>query len=368
MRACFLTGPVAMKQEVRDALHAPAVPHRDAGFLESIRDARAALARLVNASHSALLLGSGTLANDVVGAQLRAIGGNGLILCNGEFGERLVDHARRWGLGFETSRQPWGEPFEWRRVRHSAERLRPRWVWAVLAETSTGVLNPLAELRNVCSQVHADLCLDAVSAIGLIPVDLAGVRLATAVSGKGLAAYPGLAAVFHDGRLADSRDVPRYLDLAEYDRCAGVPFTHSSNLVGALSCSLRATDWPAKFRRVATLSRTLRAELRHAGLEPLAAESCALPGVITVPIPARHTAIDVAARLSSQGIDLAYQSGYLRERNWLQISLMGEIDTAAVRRLPGALAEATGVRRRAPPASPRAAGRSIDTPHAHPAR
>jgi aspartate aminotransferase-like enzyme len=238
----------------------------------------------------------------------------------------------------------------------------------VLGETSTGVLNPLRELRSLCSQLRADLCLDAVSAIGLFPVDLAGVRFATAVSGKGLAAFPGIAAVLHDGRPADSREVPRYLDLAAYDRCDGVPFTHSSNLVGALSCSLRTTDWPAKFARVDAQSRALRAALDAAGLAPLAADSCAMPGVITLPISADRAAIDVARRLSAQGIDLACQSGYLRERNWLQVSLMGEIDEVALRRLPAALAEATGARRHVQPASPRAVGRSIDTPLAHPAR
>ena len=46
----------------------------------------------------------------------------------------------------------------------------------------------------------------------------------------------------------------------------------------------------------------------------------------------------VAAALAAQGMHVGWQSQYLRKRNWLQISLMGEIDEGALRRLPGALA------------------------------
>jgi hypothetical protein len=89
---------------------------------------------------------------------------------------------------------------------------------------------------------------------------------------------------------------------------------------------------------------------------------------------------DVAAALANQGIEVAYQSSYLRQRNWLQIALMGEVDAAALRQLPGALASfSTGVRRVAstsakairglsPSAIPRAAVRSSDGRPGHPGR
>ena len=174
-QASFLTGPVAMRPEVRAAFFASPVPHREPAFLDTMHRTRAALTSLVNASHVALLVGSGTLANDAVAAQLRCTAGTGLILANGEFGERLIDHARRWGLNFVTEQRPWGLPFDWSQVRQVAEACQPAWLWAVLTETSTGVMNPLAELLALSERLGADLCLDAVSAIGLIPVDLRGV-------------------------------------------------------------------------------------------------------------------------------------------------------------------------------------------------
>ncbi len=335
MTANFLTGPVAVRPEVRAAFCAPPASHRSPEFLELMQRTRAALASLVNARHATLMVGSGTLANDAVAAQIGNIGGPGLILSNGEFGNRLVDHARRWKLRYSVERRPWGQAFDWGRVRERARRAPPAWIWAVLTETSTGVMNPLTELLALREELGAELCLDAVSAIGLVPVDLEGVRFATAVSGKGLAAYPGLAAVFHDGRLA-SKGVPRYLDLAAYEAADGVPYTHSSNLVAALDCAMAQTCWTRKFARVRRGSRELRSALRHHALPPLAREEDAAPGVMTIPLR-KASAGAVARDLAERGFEVAWQSRYLQQRNWLQIALMGEIDDDALRRLPAEL-------------------------------
>jgi aspartate aminotransferase-like enzyme len=338
MNASFLTGPVTVSPAVRAAFGTPPISHRTPEFIESMRRTRAALTSLVSAPHVALMVGSGTLANDAVAAQLASIDEPGLILANGEFGERLVDHARRWNVEFTVERRAWGVAFDWREVRRTAENTAPAWIWAVLTETSTGVANPLRELRALSDHAGAALCLDAVSAIGLTPVDLQGVRFATAVSGKGLAAFPGLAAVFHDGRIASSERVPRYLDLSGYEASEGVPFTHSSNLVAALECSLSLTDWPRKFERVAAESRWLRAEMRRLSMLPIAHERDAAAGILTLEIPGEACTADVARALAKQGIEIAWQSGYLIDRNWMQVALMGDMDEAALRALPGALA------------------------------
>jgi aspartate aminotransferase-like enzyme len=348
MTANFLTGPVALRPAVRAAFHEAPISHRSREFLEMMSRTRASLNALVNAQRVVLLVGSGTLANDAVAAQLSNIKGTGLILSNGEFGGRLVDHAQRWNLDFTAEHQPWGTAFDFRRVRRVVERCRPKWIWAALTETSTGVQNHLPKLLTLSEGVGADLCLDAVSAIGLMPVDLQRVRFATAVSGKGLAAFPGLAAVFHDGRLAHSARIPRYLDLANYEATDGVPFTHSSNLLAALDRSLTLTRWKQKFENVRQQSTALRTALRSHSLPPLAQEDDTAPGIVTVPIPEDVCAARVAQALSERGIEVAYQSGYLQQRNWLQICLMGELHEAALRQLPGELAKQVALLARRP--------------------
>ena len=67
---------------------------------------------MVRACNVQILLGSGTLANDAVAAQLTLEKKPGLILSNGEFGERLADHAKRFGLTFDTLKFPWGQAFD----------------------------------------------------------------------------------------------------------------------------------------------------------------------------------------------------------------------------------------------------------------
>jgi aspartate aminotransferase-like enzyme len=52
-------------------------------------------------------MGSGTLANDVITAQLSLKPDKGLILSNGEFGRRLVGQARRFAISFETLSVDW---------------------------------------------------------------------------------------------------------------------------------------------------------------------------------------------------------------------------------------------------------------------
>ena len=75
------------------------------------------LCQLVRAQRVEILLGSGTLANDVIAAQLSLLAAPGIILNNGEFGSRLVDHARRFGLSFQAIEIEWGGGFDRDQVR-----------------------------------------------------------------------------------------------------------------------------------------------------------------------------------------------------------------------------------------------------------
>lgn len=113
----LLPGPVEIASGVTSALHAPALYHRDPGFDVLMKRVRDKLCELTQASHVVLMSGSGTLANDAVAAQLAAGNASGIVLSNGEFGERLADHARRWRLNFRAVGSPWGSPWIWRALR-----------------------------------------------------------------------------------------------------------------------------------------------------------------------------------------------------------------------------------------------------------
>src|SRR5882672_7402495 len=92
----FLPGPVTVKREVRRAFEQAPESHRAEMFMKDFGAAKQILCGLVQARNVGLFLGSGTLANDVIGGQLTLEPKRGIVLSNGEFGARLVDQARRW--------------------------------------------------------------------------------------------------------------------------------------------------------------------------------------------------------------------------------------------------------------------------------
>lgn len=247
----FLPLSMDVADSVCAALAAPPLYHRTREFAVVLDRVRKALCGLSGAVRAIVMNGSGTLANDAVAAQLAGLAGRGAVLVNGEFGQRLVDHARRWSLEFDQLESLWGEPIDMAQVARLLARGQTRWLWAVVGETSTGVVNRYRELQALCSHHGVDLCLDAISALGLCHVDLTGVRLATGVSGKALGAYPGLAVVYHDGRLRQVGEIPRYMDLAAYEAAEGIPYTLSSNLLAALDAALQGRDWAVRLKAVA---------------------------------------------------------------------------------------------------------------------
>lgn len=329
-------GPVALRAPVQAALCLPLLSHRSGEFALLMQRVRARLRALCQAQDVLLLPGNGTLANDAIAAQLAAEPRPGLILCNGEFGERLIDHARRWHLPFNTLQVPWGQAFETTQLLDALARAQPAWVWMVACETSTGVRNALELPLAWCRETGARLCVDAVSALGLAALDLSGVHLASGVSGKALGACAGLALVAHDGRLVGTGRVPRSLDLAAYQAADSVPYTQPSTLIAALDAALDI-DWPARWQRVATSDAGLRRALRAKGFAIVADDVHAMPGVITLNCGPDVSASRLARRMARSGYQLAAGSDYLLIRNWLQVCLMGEWDDAALQALPDIL-------------------------------
>lgn len=340
--ASFLPGPVALRREVREAFARQPVSHRFAAFRDELATVVERLRALTGARHMQLLLGSGTVANDAVAGQLSLLGERGLILVNGEFGSRLVDHATRWRLAFDTLEVAWGEGFDFDTIdRRLVTEPRPRWLWAVHCETSTAVLNDLDRLGSRCAGHGVKLCLDAISSLGTVPVDLAGVHLASGVGGKGLGSFPGISMVFHDHEIAPApAALPRYLDLGFYAAEGGVPFTHSSNLLAALAAALARSGWSEHFDELRETSTWLRHRLRGAGFRLVGSDAQVSPAVITVDLPAEIDSTRLGEDLRRVGFLLSFASGYLVARNWIQICLMGEVDRGDLERLVARMAMA----------------------------
>ena len=320
----FLPGPVPIAADVRAAFSRPPQYHRDADFQDAFARIKTRLCRLAGARKVEILLGSGTLANDAVAAQLSLLGTPGVVLSNGEFGHRLVDHARRHRLQHVAVESPWGSALNLSAAATAIEKTGARWIWAVASETSTGMLNDLLALKELARTHRAALCLDCVSAVGAVPLNLNGVYLASGASGKALASYPGLSFVFYDHDIAPQPDrLPRYLDLGYYAAKSGIPFTHSSNLLAALDVALNRFETDAPFADLDRFARLVRPRLREMGWAPLVDEAVATPAVVTIALTNGYKAASIGESLGRQGLVIAHHSEYLAQRNWFQVSLMG---------------------------------------------
>src|SRR5258706_5725492 len=322
----FLPGPVAVRREVRRAVEQARESHRAEDFITQFNETRKLLCDLVQALHVQLLMGSGTLANDIIAAQLSLEKKPGLVLSNGEFGCRLIDHARRASLDFHAIEFPWGEPIDFKTVRYQFESAAvPAWIWCAQCETSTGVLNDIDRLKAICCEFQAKLCLDCISSIGTLPLDLRDTYLASCASGKGLRAYPGAAMVFYNHDLGGtSEKLPRYLDLGLYSEQGGIPFTFSSNLLHALHAAIKRVPWDSRFRTALELSTWLRRRLVELGFSLVGNNAETSPAVVTIALPQDLDSVKIGNMMQESGYLLSYNSEYLRRKNWLQICLMGE--------------------------------------------
>ena len=341
----LLPGPVELSGEVVRAFQAPPVSHRGTPFLALYDETRLRLGELMGGMQAVILGGSGTLANDVVAANLRAAFGNaeGLVIANGEFGERLVRQAARAGLGYRELRFQWGKPWSFRDIEEALSR-GPAWVWAVHLETSTGVINDLPQLI-VLAQAHGvSVAADCVSSLGAVDPHGSGTQrlfLASGVSGKALGSFAGLAFLFISDQAMqrlDGKTLCPTFDLVEAVRTSGPVSTVSSPLVFAVYEALRrnycgVAGREARYQHYRELGKWTRAQIREIGLGTLAAEETAAPTITTFPLPSTG----FPRQCLRAGFRIAHESDYLRAHKWGQIATMGNLDRAALEPLFAAL-------------------------------
>lgn len=345
----LLPGPPELSAEVQRALAARAISHRDSGCIARFERCRRVLGAMTGSPNATMMMGSGTLANECVAATLASTRPKrpGLVLVNGEFGARLAEQARCWGLQFVQLQWEWGEPWDMDRVDTSLSMLDgDSWVWGVHGETSTGVLNPVEKLVTLARRRGTRVCLDCVSTLGSVPINLDGVFLATSTSGKCLGSVAGLAILLGDAdevRKTPTDRVPLALDVRAAFDARGPRFTISSSLIGALDAALSRFDTPAKredeYARLRRLGAMVRHGLRDLHAEPIARDEHASPAVTTFVPPLAYSPERLALVCRAHGFEINVHSPYLPPRGWAQIATMGNVEERDITRLFGALRE-----------------------------
>ncbi|QPA55728.1 aminotransferase class V-fold PLP-dependent enzyme [Lysinibacillus sphaericus] len=288
--------------------------HRSLNFKAIYERVQQQLLHLANTKHVGIIVGTGTLANEVMLAQLHAQQlGKGLILTNGEFGERLRKQAVRWSLDFDAAEQQWGTIFDCEKIASLLENGAYQWMLVVHGETSTGTCNDLESLGHLAKCYNVKLCVDSISTFGAMPFSLQDCYLATAVSGKAIGAMSGLAFVFSQYLAQSTTTLPAYLDLANYHQGA-IPFTLPAVLLGNLDESLQA--YPVRYAQLQQrFEALLQLPYMHFQLP-----TTQYPMLITIQLP--DTLSNLHIDLALNGLLAHGDSPYLRQRGFLQFAVI----------------------------------------------
>ena len=262
-----------------------------------------------------------------------------LILINGVFGMRMKDVAMRLGAEVDVLEIPWGTPVQVEAVAKKLKERNYRLVAVVHAETSTGVLNPVAEIGSLLKGPDSLYLVDAVTSLGGIPVTMDAWGCDALYSGtqKCLSCPPGLSPVsFSERAVAKLKGratpVPNwYLDLGmivNYWGGSNRVYHHTApiNMIYGLYAALliiRDQGEEEVHKRHARVHEKLVAGLESLGLQMLVEKASRLPMLNAVLVPDGTNDAAVRTKLRDEyKIEIGGGLGPLAGKIW-RIGLMG---------------------------------------------
>ncbi|HZZ73289.1 MAG TPA: alanine--glyoxylate aminotransferase family protein [Pirellulales bacterium] len=192
-------GPSDIPPRVLQALAAPTVGHLDPYYLQLMNGMQEMLRALFRTKNEMTMAISGTGSAGMEAAVVNLIEpGDAMVVCvNGVFGNRMADVAERAGARVTRFARPWGEVFTPDDLKLILASAKPHVVGIVMAETSTGAHQPLEEISRLVHDAGALLLVDAVTALGGVPVETDRWEIDAIYSGsqKCLSCPPGLAPI-----------------------------------------------------------------------------------------------------------------------------------------------------------------------------
>ena len=353
-------GPSDVPAEVLSALGRPTIGHLDPQFLTVLDQVRDMLRSVLGTRNEITVPMSGTGSSGMETCIVNLVqpGDRVLVGLNGVFGGRLAEVARRAGAEVTTVDGTWGRIMDVDALRKAAAGQSYKLLCVVHAETSTGVLQPLAPMRELADELGALLLVDAVTSLGGLPVEMDQHGIDALYSGtqKCLSCPPGLSPISLSPRASevlDQRDRPVqswYLDLSLISRYWGGErlYHHTApiNMLYAMHEALRLVllEGPeARYARHRLNARALCAGLSAMGLKLPVPEAERLAPLTLVEIPEGVEDPRVRAQLlADYGLEIGGGLGDFKGRAW-RIGLMGASSTRRhVTLCLSALADALG--------------------------
>jgi 2-aminoethylphosphonate-pyruvate transaminase len=360
-------GPLTTSRATREAmLHDWG--SRDAEFMGITARVRERLVDLAGGrgTHVCVpLQGSGTFIVEAMIGTLLPAGGKLLILVNGAYGARMARICEYYRRAHQVLEAPEDRPVDPAALDGAlAADLTITHVAVVHCETTSGILNPVEEVAAVTARHGRRLLLDAMSAFGALPIDVArlAVDALAASSNKCLEGVPGVGfAIIRRAALEAARGQAPSLSLDLHDQWMAMErtgqwrFTPPTHVMAALDQAIQehAAEGGVAGRgaRYARNCRVLVAGMRALGFETLLPDALQAPIIVTFRMPA-----DPAFRFE-KFYDRLRQRGYviypgkLTAADSFRIGCIGRLDESEMRGALAAIREALaelGVRHCAP--------------------
>ena len=192
-------GPSNLSATVQLIMTDPVISHMDPIFLELMDEVMKMLRRLFQTENEMTIpvSGTGSAGMEFCFVNLVEPGDAVVIGVNGLFGERMCDVAERCGATVHRVDAPWGKIVPAEALASAVEKVKPKIVALVHAETSTGALTPIEEVSRIAHDAGALLLVDVVTSLGGCPVyvDKWEIDAAYSATQKCLSCPPGLAPV-----------------------------------------------------------------------------------------------------------------------------------------------------------------------------
>ena len=336
-------GPSMVHPRVLNAMATPLVGHLDPAFLAIMDEIQSQL-RWVFQTQNRFTLpisGTGSAAMEATIVNLIEPGDSVIVGINGVFGTRLATMVERCGGKVIPLEAPWGEIIEPSRVREALQHSSPvKAVIVVHAETSTGALQPLHPLGELCQEFDVLFVVDAVTSLGgtEIKVDDWHIDACYSATQKCLSCPPGLAPVTFNQNAVDTvlkRHTPCqswYLDtslIQDYWSESKRTYHHTTpiSMMFALREALRLLQEEGlqeRFTRHQTHSQALLAGMSALGFSLLPHPNFVLPTLLCLSVPPSLDERSVRTTLLEHyGIEVGAGLGPLQGKVW-RIGLMGE--------------------------------------------
>lgn len=344
-------GPVNISERVRRALLRADICHREEEYTRLMASIRSRLCEAFASSGftAVLITGSGTAALEAAVASSAETDRAILVVVNGVYGERIARMVTLHGVRVVEVAGEWTRPPDLARVE-AALRSDPaiQVVAMVHHETTTGLINPVAEVGWLAKAAGKSFLVDSISGLGGEPLDLqaVGVDLCVGTANKCIQGVPGLSFVLvrHEemARLASVPPRSVYLSLPSDWQAQekGEPLFTPAVQVGyaldeALAELLEETV-PARIARYAGAAALLRNGFQRLGLSFLLPPLLRGNTITALELPAGVSYTRLHDQLKARGFVIYAGQGPLAPRIF-RVANMGDVSAEEYREFLTAL-------------------------------